>query len=173
MKFEIDEAWIRSKIESLGDISDAITIGLPSVIFDDLEVKAKSLIAEQEKKKKSDLIPILIPVIRIFNPKALASMIVSADVPLSSSRFVGEAEFEKNDEAKIEKIDSVYNPMSINEDFFFAQTADGRGFTTKVSAWWIPCGLFPGPFVVPVPPENTLYRDSSPSTSTKVVASPR
>lgn len=32
-----------------------------------------------------------------------------------------------NDAGGQEKIDSVYNPLSMSEDFFFAQTADGRG----------------------------------------------
>lgn len=32
-----------------------------------------------------------------------------------------------NETGGSEKIDSVYNPMSMNEDYFFAQTADGRG----------------------------------------------
>lgn len=32
-----------------------------------------------------------------------------------------------NETGGSDKIDSVYNPMSMNEDYFFAQTADGRG----------------------------------------------
>jgi len=32
-----------------------------------------------------------------------------------------------NETGGADKIDSVYNPMSMHEDFFFAQTADGRG----------------------------------------------
>lgn len=32
-----------------------------------------------------------------------------------------------NESGGQEKVDSVMNPMSMNEDFFFAQTADGRG----------------------------------------------
>lgn len=32
-----------------------------------------------------------------------------------------------NESGGTEKIDSVYNPMSMTEDYFFAQTADGRG----------------------------------------------
>lgn len=50
MKMEVSEAWLRSKIENLGDISDAITIGPPDVAFEDLEAKAKALIAKQEDR---------------------------------------------------------------------------------------------------------------------------
>jgi hypothetical protein len=32
-----------------------------------------------------------------------------------------------NDMGGSDKVDSVYNPVSMNEDFFFTQTADGRG----------------------------------------------
>jgi len=37
-----------------------------------------------------------------------------------------------NDSDGADRVDSVYNPMSMNEDFFFGQTADGRGSRVEI-----------------------------------------
>lgn len=65
MKFEITEEWYKKKIEELGDIDDAITIG-PAFIekpllgidafFEEIDKKAAALLAEQERKAQDKLI---------------------------------------------------------------------------------------------------------------------
>jgi hypothetical protein len=115
VKLEISEEWFKRKIEELGDIDDAITIGplhvdnllSPSyAFFERLDAKAKALLEEQERQKKlKQEINILIPIIRNIMPRIIAEQICSVQ-PMSGD---------------------IYDPLLINEDYIFPCPGAGKG----------------------------------------------